>query len=84
MTAETKAQLEDIYLPYKPKRRTKATIAREAGLAPLAEGLLLDPQLEPRAEAEKLSMRPRASKPRRKRWRARAPFSSRNSRKKPS
>ena len=46
--AETKAQLEDIYLPYKPKRRTKATIAREAGLAPLAEGLLADPSREPR------------------------------------
>jgi uncharacterized protein len=51
--ADTKAQLEDIYLPYKPKRRTKATIAREAGLAPLAEGLLANPMLDPRAEAEK-------------------------------
>jgi uncharacterized protein len=51
--ADTKAQLEDIYLPYKPKRRTKATIAREAGLGPLAEGLLLNPGLDPRAEAEK-------------------------------
>ncbi len=37
--AETKARLEDIYLPFKPKRRTKAQIAREAGLEPLAEGL---------------------------------------------
>ncbi|MFD5335465.1 Tex family protein [Streptomyces hawaiiensis] len=45
--AETKARLEDIYLPYKPKRRTKAQIAREAGLEPLTEGLLGDPAVEP-------------------------------------
>ena len=37
MSADTKARLEDLYLPYKPKRRTKAQIAREAGLEPLAE-----------------------------------------------
>jgi uncharacterized protein len=49
--AETKARLEDIYLPYKPKRRTKAQIAREAGLEPLAEGLLSDPTVEPLAAA---------------------------------
>ena len=49
--AESKARLEDIYLPYKPKRRTKATIAREAGLAPLAADLLADPTRDPRAEA---------------------------------
>ncbi|MFJ4682135.1 Tex family protein [Streptomyces sp. NPDC088789] len=49
--AETKARLEDIYLPYKPKRRTKAQIAREAGLEPLAEGLLGDPTVEPQAAA---------------------------------
>ncbi|MBN0048624.1 RNA-binding transcriptional accessory protein [Streptomyces actuosus] len=49
--AETKARLEDIYLPYKPKRRTKAQIAREAGLEPLAEGLLGDPTVEPAAAA---------------------------------
>ncbi|MET7285266.1 Tex family protein [Streptomyces sp. NPDC005573] len=49
--AETKARLEDIYLPYKPKRRTKAQIAREAGLEPLAEGLLGDPSVEPQAAA---------------------------------
>ncbi|MGC0373401.1 Tex family protein [Streptomyces sp. SAI-229] len=49
--AETKARLEDIYLPYKPKRRTKAQIAREAGLEPLAEGLLADPGVEPLAAA---------------------------------
>ncbi len=51
--AETKQRLEDLYLPYKQKRRTKAQIAREAGLAPLAEGLLADPMLTPEAEAEK-------------------------------
>src|SRR5689334_8969431 len=49
--ADTKARLEDIYLPFKPKRRTKAQIAREAGLAPLAEGLLTDPSVEPAAAA---------------------------------
>lgn len=49
--AETKTQLEDLYLPYKPKRRTKAQIAREAGLEPLAEALLADPTLEPEKEA---------------------------------
>ncbi|GAA2315198.1 Tex family protein [Streptomyces hawaiiensis] len=49
--AETKARLEDIYLPYKPKRRTKAQIAREAGLEPLAEGLLGDPAVDPLAAA---------------------------------
>ncbi|MCB5906044.1 Tex family protein [Streptomyces pinistramenti] len=49
--AESKARLEDIYLPYKPKRRTKAQIAREAGLTPLADGLLGDPSVEPAAAA---------------------------------
>ncbi|WP_167111859.1 Tex family protein [Amycolatopsis viridis] len=49
--ADTKARLEDIYLPYKPKRRTKAQIAREAGLEPLAEGLLNDPGTDPHAAA---------------------------------
>jgi uncharacterized protein len=47
MAAETKARLEDIYLPYKPKRRTKAQIARELGLEPLADKLLSDPSLDP-------------------------------------
>ena len=51
MAADSKARLEDIYLPYKPKRRTKAQIAREAGLEPLADGLLGDPTLDPRATA---------------------------------
>lgn len=49
--AESKARLEDIYLPFKPKRRTKAQIAREAGLEPLADGLLSDPSVEPQAAA---------------------------------
>jgi len=51
--AETKTTLEDIYLPYKPKRRTKAQIAREAGLEPLARDLLNDPTRNPQAEAAK-------------------------------
>ena len=50
--ADTKARLEDLYLPYKPKRRTKAQIARENGLEPLAELLLGDPSTDPRAAAE--------------------------------
>jgi uncharacterized protein len=45
--ADTKTRLEDLYLPYKPKRRTKAQIAREAGLEPLAHALLEDPALDP-------------------------------------
>ncbi|WP_435840871.1 Tex family protein [Streptomyces cinnamoneus] len=49
--ADSKARLEDIYLPFKPKRRTKAQIAREAGLEPLADGLLADPGVEPTAAA---------------------------------
>ncbi|MET9885743.1 Tex family protein [Streptomyces sp. NPDC006430] len=49
--ADTKARLEDIYLPFKPKRRTKAQIAREAGLEPLADGLLADPSVEPAVAA---------------------------------
>ncbi len=51
--ADTKTRLEDLYLPYKPKRRTKAQIAREAGLEPLAESLLADPTLDPEQEAAK-------------------------------
>lgn len=47
LAAETKARVEDIYLPYKVKRRTKAQIARENGLQPLAERLLADPTLVP-------------------------------------
>ena len=47
LLAETKARLEDIYLPYKPKRRTKAQIAREAGHEPVADALLGDPATDP-------------------------------------
>jgi uncharacterized protein len=50
-TAETKQRLEDLYLPYKPKRRTKAQIAREAGLEPLADALLDDPNQVPDVQA---------------------------------
>ncbi|RBI69706.1 RNA-binding transcriptional accessory protein [Vreelandella sulfidaeris] len=49
--AETKQRLEDLYLPFKKKRRTKAQIAREAGLEPLADALLADPALNPESEA---------------------------------
>lgn len=51
LAADTKNRLEDLYLPYKPKRRTKGQIAIEAGLLPLAEALLADPTLNPEAEA---------------------------------
>ncbi|EIL96305.1 Tex family protein [Rhodanobacter sp. 115] len=51
LAADTKARLEDLYLPYKPKRRTKAQIAREAGLEPLALGLREDPSQSPEAVA---------------------------------
>ena len=51
LAADSKAWLEDIYLPYKPKRRTKAQIAREAGLEPLAEALMARPEQEPRTAA---------------------------------
>ncbi|ETR76276.1 RNA-binding protein [Afipia sp. P52-10] len=51
MNADSKGRLEDIYLPFKPKRRTKAEIAKEAGLAPLAEQLLTQPENDPQAVA---------------------------------
>jgi uncharacterized protein len=51
--ADTKVSLEDLYAPYRPKRRTKAQIAREAGLEPLADALLANPALVPDAEAAK-------------------------------
>ncbi|MBL4827924.1 MAG: RNA-binding transcriptional accessory protein [Spongiibacteraceae bacterium] len=50
-SADTKNRLEDLYLPYKPKRRTKGQIAIEAGLEPLAEALFNDPTLEPQQQA---------------------------------
>ena len=51
MDVDTMAQLEDLYLPYRPKRRTKATIAREKGLAPLAQSLLAQGGIDPPAAA---------------------------------
>jgi len=51
LAADTKGRLEDIYAPFKPKRRTKAEIAREAGLEPLSEMLLAQPQNEPQVVA---------------------------------
>ncbi len=51
--AVDKTTLEDLYLPYKPKRRTKAQIAKEAGLEPLANDLLMNPMLTPETEAQK-------------------------------
>jgi protein Tex len=60
--AADKTTLEDLYLPYKQKRRTKAMIAREAGLEPLADALLSDPTLTPEVEAEKyLSATPKTA-----------------------
>ncbi|WP_342128616.1 Tex family protein [Hydrogenophaga sp. OTU3427] len=50
--APTKQELEDLYLPYKPKRRTKGMIAREAGIEPLADKLFADPTLDPAVEAQ--------------------------------
>jgi uncharacterized protein len=52
LTADTKARLEDIYLPFKEKRRTKAQIAKEAGLEPLADMLISDPMKDPNLEAK--------------------------------
>ncbi|WFU42055.1 Tex family protein [Bradyrhizobium sp. CB82] len=52
MAADSKARLEDIYLPFKPKRRTKAEIAKEAGLEPLANKLMAEPANDPKAVAE--------------------------------
>lgn len=52
LAADTKTRLEDLYLPYKPKRRTKGQIAIEAGLEPLADALLQDPSLSPEVEAQ--------------------------------
>src|ERR1700748_377027 len=51
LAADTKGRLEDIYAPFKPKRRTKAEIAKEAGLEPLSEMLLTQPQKDPQAAA---------------------------------
>src|SRR4030081_3309909 len=51
LAADSKGRLEDIYLPYKPKRRTKAEIAKEAGLEPLADLLLAHPEKDPQIAA---------------------------------
>ena len=53
LAADTKQRLEDLYAPYKPKRRSRAQVATEAGLDVLADALLADPQLDPEAEAAK-------------------------------
>jgi len=53
LAADSKTRLEDLYLPYKQKRRTKGQIAKEAGIEPLADALLKDPSLDPVLEAEK-------------------------------
>ena len=50
--APTKQELEDLYLPYKPRRRTKGQIARESGIEPLADKLFADPRLNPNDEAQ--------------------------------
>ena len=71
LAADTKARLEDIYLPFKPKRRTKAQIAREAGLEPLADALLADPNLDPQRRRPRPTSTPtRASPTPPPRWRA--------------
>ncbi len=56
--AETRQRLEDLYAPYRPKRRTRAQVATEAGLDRLADALLADPQLDPQAEAAKFLRAP--------------------------
>jgi len=53
LETETKTRLEDLYLPYRPKRKNKASMAREAGILPLAEGLWHNPELDPAIEALK-------------------------------
>lgn len=53
LAADTKTRLEDLYLPYRPKRRTKAQLAIEAGLEPLAQALWKNPELDPEEEAAK-------------------------------
>ncbi|MFC0099917.1 Tex family protein [Micromonospora marina] len=55
LAADSKSRLEDIYLPYKPKRRTRAQIAREAGLEPLADTLLADPAQDPKTVAARFA-----------------------------
>src|SRR5512143_188195 len=61
--AEDKTHLEDLYLPYKPKRRTRVQIAQEAGLEPLADALLADPMLNPDEEAARYLREPLDAEP---------------------
>ena len=74
LSADTKARVEDIYLPYKPKRRTKAQMAREAGLEPLADRLLANPALLPEETAAQFSATALPTSSRH--WRGRAISSS--------
>ena len=75
--AATKVELEDLYAPFKPKRRTKAQIAREAGLEPLSEALLKNPSLDPEKPKPRSSSMPaKASPTPRPRWKAHATSSS--------
>ncbi|MFM7569109.1 MAG: Tex family protein [Betaproteobacteria bacterium] len=60
-TAETRSRLEDLYLPYRPKRRTRADIARECGLEPLADLLLAEPERVPAEEAQRFIRPPDAA-----------------------
>jgi len=71
--ADTKSRLEDLYLPYKPKRRTRAQIAREAGLEPLADGLLADPGLDPQVFGATFVDTDKGVADVRPRWKAPAP-----------
>ncbi len=84
MAADSKARLEDIYLPFKPKRRTKAQIAREAGLEPLADLLFGDPAQDPQARGRGSSTRRRVSPTRRPHWTAPGRSWSSGSRKTPT
>ena len=77
MEADNKARLEDIYLPFKPKRRTKAQIAIEAGLAPLAEALLADPERDPQGAGRGFRRRGEERRDRRGGARGRARHSGR-------
>jgi uncharacterized protein len=65
--APTKQELEDLYLPFKPKRRTKGMIAREAGLEPLADRLFADPTLDPAGRGRRPSSTPTPALPMRTR-----------------
>ena len=72
LAADTKGRLEDIYLPFKPKRRTKAEIAKEAGLEPLADLLLDRSRRTIRRSSPRASSMPKAGRRRRRRARRRA------------